>query len=203
MCYTWYRVLILVPRVHVVYFSSLSQVVNYRCMSITKGKSSMDTMRDLCTTSRPAFQKDVTSSADQVWEVDYPCALQLSHCTVHPHCKQCSWISKQLKLDKRLGESLASRDQGWKALVSACQKHSRALAVRNSRAYTLQWRHINYVILTSGHFGAQRKMSDVATGYIIVHVSLVPRLSSAHALEPGNEAKHTHTHMNNQWNQHP
>ena len=29
MCYTWYRVLILVPRVHVVYFSSLSQVVNY------------------------------------------------------------------------------------------------------------------------------------------------------------------------------
>ena len=27
MCYTWYRVLILVPRVHVVYFSSLSQVV--------------------------------------------------------------------------------------------------------------------------------------------------------------------------------
>ena len=30
MCYTWYRVLILVPRVHVVYFSSLSQLVIYR-----------------------------------------------------------------------------------------------------------------------------------------------------------------------------
>ena len=78
------------------------------CMSIARGKSSMDTMRDLCTTSRPAFQKDVTPSAYQVWKVDYPCALQLSHCAVHPHCKQCSWISKRLKLDKRLGESLAS-----------------------------------------------------------------------------------------------
>ena len=34
--YTWYRVLILVPRVHVVYFSSLSQVVNYPMSDLHK-----------------------------------------------------------------------------------------------------------------------------------------------------------------------
>jgi len=34
--YTWYRLLILVPRVHVVYLSSLSQLVNYRNLVVAQ-----------------------------------------------------------------------------------------------------------------------------------------------------------------------
>ena len=55
MCNTWYRILILVPRVHVVYFSSLSQVVICQsCVGTGQDLATIHLMRNygkrICTT---------------------------------------------------------------------------------------------------------------------------------------------------------